>query len=142
MRLLTSGDERLLEVAADGLTTEKAEVAAARGERKDFVRPWRAKPLELDRQRRRIEVIARGRSRKGMGRQRRRGDVERGKTCAIIRAEPAIRPPLHFLNGSFATERAAPAVAQRTAAEEDHIGVPGLCLDDVGVPGALELDVG
>ena len=81
MRLLTTGDERLREEAADGLATEKAQVALPLAEAEQLVRPWRSQPLERDRQRVLIELLA----------NRRRW--ERLRSQPVVRAPPRIGMP-------------------------------------------------
>src|SRR5262249_23237115 len=48
----------------------------------------------------------------------------------------------HFLNRSFTPERASTAVAQRSAAEIDHVGFAALSFDQISVTGALQVNVG
>ena len=60
----------------------------------------------------------------------------------VGRAQPAIRAPCHRLNGGLAAERAPPAVGDRASAQIDHVGFAGLGLDQIGVAGALQGDVG
>ena len=58
MRLLTAGDQRLLEEAADRFATVKTEVALPRAEAEQPVGPGRSQPLERDRQRVVVELLA------------------------------------------------------------------------------------
>ena len=60
---------------------------------------------------------------------------------SVVRSQPS-GAPRHRLDGGFAAQRAAAAVAQRPAAEIDHVGLAVLRFDEVGVAGALQLDVG
>ena len=60
----------------------------------------------------------------------------------VGRAQPAIRAPCHRLNGGLSAERASPAVGDRPSAQVDHVGLAGLGLDQIGVAGALQGDVG
>ena len=50
MRLLPARDERLPEQAADRFAAKEPQIAGARGEAENFLRPRRAQPLEIDRQ--------------------------------------------------------------------------------------------
>src|SRR3954471_8445504 len=56
-------------------------------------------------------------------------------------AQPIIFTPNHFLNRSFAPERAATAVANGPAAKIDHISFAVLRLDQVGVTSSLKFHV-
>ena len=64
------------------------------------------------------------------------------EALAVGGAEPAVGAPRHRLNGGFASEGAAAAVPQGATAEVNHIGFAMRGLDEVGVAGALEFDVG
>ena len=77
-----------------------------------------------------------------MRRQRRRRRFERRNAVAINRAQPAVVAPHHWLNRRLAAERAAAAIAQRPAAQIDHVGLAALRLDEIGVAGALQRRVG
>ena len=65
-----------------------------------------------------------------------------GEALAVGGAEPAVGAPRHRLNRGFAAEGATAAVAEGAAAEEDQIGFAVRGVDEVGVAGALEFDVG
>ena len=60
MRLLTPGDERLRERAAERFAAKETQAARPRREAEDLLRPRRPQPLEVDRQLRRVEILARG----------------------------------------------------------------------------------
>jgi hypothetical protein len=77
-----------------------------------------------------------------MRRQRGRGGFEGRDALAVERPQPAVRRPFHWLNRGLATERAPSAVVQWTTAEIDHVGLAGLCFDEIGVTSALERSVG
>ena len=112
-----------------------------RGEAENLLRPRRAQPLEIDGQLRAVEIFARRRRREWVNRQRRRGRFDGRKTLPIQGAQPAVPAPNHFLNRRFAAERAAAAIAQRPAAEINHVSLAVLRFDQVGVAGALQFDV-
>src|SRR3954470_21640302 len=50
MRLLPSRDQRLPEQAADGFPPEQPQVTGTRCKAENLFRPWRAQPLETDRE--------------------------------------------------------------------------------------------
>ena len=144
MRLLPARDERLPELAANRLAPIEPQEPRSRGQAEDARRAsGDAKPLELDRQRRAIEV----RSRAGAGKRLRpaapapASRATASPSPASVRSQPSLAPR-HPLDRGFASERAAAAVRQGTAAEIDHVGLARRRLDEVGVAGALQRRVG
>ena len=144
MRLLTPGDERLREEAADRLATVEPQVALPRAQAEQLVRRTAIAATETRSAacRRRSP---RGRARGGCGcgvRLRGAGTSTIGMPSpSVVRSQPSA-PHCHRLNRRLASERAAAAVAERPAAEIDHVGLSRLRLDEVGVARALQRDVG
>src|SRR5262245_28844258 len=113
-------------------------MSRTRREREQLSRIWRPQPLKIDGKLSVVEIRAHWRWRKFVLRQ---AGVRRFQSWDGIpagRAQPAVLAPNHFLDCSFAPERAAAAIPQRPAAQIDHVRVTALRLDDVGVSGALQ----
>ena len=64
VRLLAARDERLPELAADGLAAEQPQVTRSRRQAEELVGPGRAQPLKRDRQVWTVEVVTHGVGRK------------------------------------------------------------------------------
>src|SRR5687768_6633045 len=58
MGLLASRDERLAEETAERFASVETQETGPRSEAEDFLRPWRAQPLEVDGEQCGVEVFA------------------------------------------------------------------------------------
>ena len=126
VRLLAPRDQRLAEQAADRLAAVQPQVPGPRGQAEELLGLRRAQPLEVDRAAARASKSSRTRRRSETGAAGRSGagDLER----AAVPARPAVRsqpssPQTIVLDRGLAAERAAAAVAQRPAAQIDHVGL-------------------
>ena len=141
MGLLAPCDQRLAEEAAQRIAPVETQVAGTLGEAEEFVRPWGAEPLEVERKLRLVEIFALGRGGEGVGRQRRSGDSGVREPQPVRRAQPAVLAPPHALDRGLAAQRATPAVGNGASAEVHQVDFPGLGFHDVGMSGALQCDI-
>ena len=140
MRLLPPRDERLPERAADASRGRTGADARARGEAEELVRPRRSQPLES----RAATCGASKSSRTGAagngwagspGRRR----FERGiPSPSSVRSQPSSRPTIFWIAVSRPSVQ-RPRLAQRPAAQIDHVGLAVGRFDEIGVTGALQL---
>jgi hypothetical protein len=59
----------------------------------------------------------------------------------VLRAQPSVLAPDHFLDCSLASQHAAAAIGQRPADKINHVGVTAGRFDEIGMAGALQCRV-
>ena len=125
-------------MAPDRLATVEAQIAWPRGQAEQPVGIRRAKPLERLGQRLGIEHAAVA-LRFGGDRRRAILHDQRWTRVAVERPQPPILAPAHRLDRGFAAQYASVADGQRPPAQIHHPGFAGRGLDQIAVPGPLQL---